>query len=809
MLYGGDKIVPIAKRIAFRCGAIGFLVLTAFGSAALYAHEPDTEPEYFVYDATDEVRAATVLGDPNRYDADVVSTDEGLLLAWLEFVPGEGDRVWVGLRRNGEWVNKKSMTDSLAAYAGPTLTRDANGTIWLSYEAETSLGWDVYVGRLDDEHDLIEPRRVSPSATVDIAHRAAADPAGGLWLVWKTDRDGQFDIVARYVDEDGLGEVQTVADSPRGDWHPAVAAGGDGALCVVWDAYDGESFNVHARRLSAGSWAEPIAIAAKPAFEGRADIAVDSQGRFWIAWEEGAENWGHVYRARRGIIENYVHLGDKRGPLHRYRTIRVACIDRDGRVKLLTEPLPQPSNELARRRPNSGEKVLPHGAFYERARLTVDLHDRPWIFYRHYYAPWMGIDPHHHVEGGWGVFARYLSASGWSPLYGFDVGQGDGLQSLALAPHKDGVEAIWTTGRTDRRKNDRPRGLVVASLKGVGRAPNPGEPLEENGAPSDGKRRIDIPARHEAMQAGGARYQLFFGDLHRHTDLSLCFVPSDGTMDDAYRYAIDVARLDFLGITDHSRDLALGDALSQLWWRSRKQVTRHRLGPTFLPFFAYERSRGDTDHNVISLRDDMLRRHTYPLPQFWSELDNDTFTIAHQPFNRVLWKHRDDANRPLLEIFQGCRDRSVEEDAHEGLNGGHRFGFIASSDHLSTSASYAGVWAGEATNESIFRAMQARRTFGATDKIRLAVRAGEHWMGEQVAATEMPPLAITADGTAPIRQIDIIVDGRVHESLSPGVQNVELRHAIELAGSHYLYVRLLQADGNQAWSSPMWVEVGE
>ena len=61
---------------------------------------------------------------------------------------------------------------------------------------------------------------------------------------------------------------------------------------------------------------------------------------------------------------------------------------------------------------------------------------------------------------------------------------------------------------------------------------------------------------------GGKRYELFFGDLHRHTDISLCFAPSDGSIDDAYRYAIDAAPLDFLGITDHTHDLAMGDELS-------------------------------------------------------------------------------------------------------------------------------------------------------------------------------------------------------------------------------------------------------
>jgi hypothetical protein len=62
---------------------------------------------------------------------------------------------------------------------------------------------------------------------------------------------------------------------------------------------------------------------------------------------------------------------------------------------------------------------------------------------------------------------------------------------------------------------------------------------------------------------GGEELRLYFGDLHRHTDLSLCFPFFDGSLDDAYRYGIEVARLDFLGVTDHTRDLAMTGGLDE------------------------------------------------------------------------------------------------------------------------------------------------------------------------------------------------------------------------------------------------------
>ena len=384
------------------------------------------------------------------------------------------------------------------------------------------------------------------------------------------------------------------------------------------------------------------------------------------------------------------------------------------------------------------------------------------------------------------------------------------MQRVELASVDDGIVAIWTTGRTDRRDNKRPRGRATArvAFKGLAAEVIPFESrvtsVVENGTKGLSQSRTD----RSTEKIGDTSYQLFYGDLHRHTDFSLCRAPIDGTIDDAYRYASDIVQLDFLGITDHARDIAQGNALSQLWWRSGKEVSRYRLGTMFFPFFAYERSRGDTsDHNVISLRDDMLRPHTYPLHVFWNELDQKTMTIPHQHIGRQTWQFHNDALRPLIEIYQGCRDAEIESHAQKGLGEGHHIGFIASSDHMSTSASYACVWAPEASRESIFLAMQARRTYAATAKIQLAVRAGDHWMGEKAKFARMPPLEVNIQGTAPIRAVTVVVDGKPQKSFTPDGREVKLRVPLQLVGKHYVYVRVLQRDGNRTWSSPIWVDV--
>ena len=793
-------------------------IIVVISTNADVSAQPDSDQTIpdFAYDTADETIVAATLGTDNEYDADVVSFEGALWCAWLQYTHDEGDRIWLGIRDDDRWIRREPITPHPGKFARPTLTADAAGRLSLSYESELQGQWEVYLSQYDEARGAFaEPQRISQSLGPDINHRVAADAEGGLWIVWQSAGEGQFDILARHVPIQAGDIIERISDSPSGDWHPHPAVTPDGSIHVAWDSYNGNDFDVLLRTRRRGEWGEILPVASSPAFEARAQIAPGPDNTVWIAWEEGSVNWGHPFfpkldaRNRPEGVPPDEAMDDLLGPLHTYRLLRMAGVLPDGSVHPLRDPLPMPSADTALGLKDRRANITLMGTHYERSRVLTDRLGRLWVAYRHYRATWYGFGYRTHVENGWGVYARCLSQQGWSDLYRFDVGQGDGMQRLEIAPDGDGIAAVWTEGRTDRRvENDpRPRGVFLGSIV-EGKSAPAGADLLVSTADSPSKW---VPPSANApvsrFETGGKEYQLVFGDLHRHTDLSLCRVPVDGTLDDCYRYAIDVAKLDFLGITDHARDIAFGDQLSLLWWRCCKEVNRHWMPSYFSPFYSYERSGQGADHNVISLHTDVLRPHTYPHPEFWKEFGTDVIMIPHIYINPVIWDEQDDLRRPLLEIFQGCRTVSIEKDAHDGLSRGYLLGFIASSDHVSTGASFACVWAERPNRESIFRGLQNRRTYGATARIYMKVVAGGHWMGETFETETMPPLEIDVVGTAPIEDVKFIVDGVVHETLHPGKQHVTLRQELDLSGKHYVYIHIKQRDGHQAWSSPIWVNV--
>ena len=190
---------------------------------------------------------------------------------------------------------------------------------------------------------------------------------------------------------------------------------------------------------------------------------------------------------------------------------------------------------------------------------------------------------------------------------------------------------------------------------------------------------------------------------------------------------------------------------------------------------------------------------------------------------------------PLVEIYQGYRTSYEYEGAPraatannqqaqksgwqpEGfwwnaLAKGYKLGVQSSSDHWSTHISYACMLAEKFTREGLVDAIRKRHAYGATDNIVLEFRASaggaEHIMGDAFAASASPRFAVKVTGTATIKQVDVIKNGKFIYTSRPGEKQAQF----ELTGSRIRRRRELvlragdcRQDGQMAWSSPMWIK---
>lgn len=705
----------------------------------------------------------------------------------------------------------------------------------LALSAAAAIQGDEY--RTDPVETLIETTLADSEEDGDRT-RAALGPGGAVLV--ESGKDGDYLVLK----VSSAPELDFEVRGPADHIGAVVAARGeDGRWLVAWDEYrgavgDGASFDVLAcwveTKPEPGPRGAPFVIAGGPRFQARPSLATDSDGAIWIAWEEGPRHWGGEYRSVDTLWNN---VTDDVGPLHTWRTSHLAKVLKDGSVAEVKGGVPMPSFDAALAAPERRDGARRIGVFYERPEIGVDHRGGLWLAYRHVHQVQLSEKgkTRSHVEYGFSVDLLRLTGRGWSDPVRLDQRQRDGDQPVRFKADGQQTLVEYTVGRSDRRRDPQAKGSVRAVL------PVPEEEpvslaevpvLVAPPAPAVALEPREVVRERPTTVVGEQAFALFGGDLHRHTDLSLCFPFYDGSLDDAYRYARGPGALDFVAITDHARDLDQGNVNGLPWKRSVAEVDRHHLPGRFVAFHAYERSQGDTDHNVISLRPDVLRPHRPPLREFWAEFDpSEVMTIPHataavegRRFCGNVWTKRDDERRPLAEVYQAFRDvDSMKELQVRALSGGQRFGFIASSDHLSTSGAFAFVWvptegAPESSldREPIFKAFRARRTYGATARIELEVRSGDRWMGEDLPGDGPFPIRVRARGSAGIARVEFWDTGSLaHVIEAEGDASLEQTWSWAGAppGEHgWLIVRIIQVDGQTAWASPFfskWERAGD
>ncbi len=784
------------------------------------------------------------------YPAAAVAPNGDLWLVFLSYDEQGSDTVKVRRRTAAGWQPAETITSTPGDFLKTAAAATPDGTLWVAWAARMDGNFDIYARKFEGKR-WSPISRLTESPGADFHHRLAADSKGNLYLVWQSFRTGDGNIYLKVFDGARWSAAIAVSSHEASEWEPVIALDSKDRLYIAYDTYRHGDYDVFLRIFQNGELGPEIPIADSPDFEARASIAIDKDDRAWIAWDNQGPNWA-LDMPHWNIDSREGDWGapadwsapDPRGRVGRKVSLRYTqgigiAVYAKGR-----RWTPQASiASVLPDEPPAGVLEIPH--------LAVDGAGVPWLFFRRWLRRNDGGGMAERPMG-WRIYASAYATDHWTEpiVLKNSAGSNDNRPSIVLQDGESLDAFFAADGRYDAAANrikpiEQRRGFVahqkIEPLRRTSALTSPELNPVEPGA-LRGHRHTAVSDRRNEIAAGTKRYRLYWGDLHRHTEIS-GDGGYDGTLWDMYRYAIDVAELDFIASTDHSYGGAGKDGLLETydWWRTQKLADVFHVPGAFMPLFGYERTLSFPygHRNVISPnrgavavpltvppeeRNTKFPRRPDELTLWQALKGSDTITIPHTiaAGGGTDWSYHDPAFETLMEIYQGCRlsyegrgaPRVNSAKRHEvgyaqnALAKGYKMGFIASSDHRSTHISYAAVYAEEPTRQGIFRALRQRHAYAATDNIVVDVRVGEAIMGDEITTSEAPEIRIAVRGTAPIDNIQIIKDNQYLYSRRPGTRNVALayRDGATEPGESYYYVRLQQTDGQMAWASPIWVD---
>jgi hypothetical protein len=829
--------------------------------------------------------------DEQDYPAAAVDRDGSVWVAYLQFTPNPkffgirmaakeppknfeelaeptgGDQIFLMHYARGAWSNPMAVSEASGDLYKPAVAVDGAGRVWVFWSANRDGNFDLYA-RAVQAGKSEKVLRLTTDPGADIVPVAATDAQGRVWVAWQAFRRGRGQIHALHQKEMSFSEEMLVASSAGNEWNPAIAASPTGEVTVAWDSYRKGDYDVYLRTFDKNGRLgpeQPVATSAR--YEAYPSLAYDPSGRLWVAWEESDIGWGKDFGA-------YETTGIA---LYQGRWIQVK-VWQNGSVFTPADPgavLPgvpalqvdssarqndpphgmQPDPQLAKNRQPSRTPPPPPRPLNEFPRLLADRGGRIWLAYRTAQPIWWtGLGT------VWFENVVSFDGRGWSnPIF---IPHSDNLLDNRPALVSTATGELIMVGSSDGRQQYHPlmrtfdipgqafaleqdpynndlyasRIVLAEPVKPATLTPTTAEASSTTGSPETS---YVHNLRQYRAKIDSAEYRILRGEFHRHTEISMDG-GRDGSMWDAWRYALDAAALDWIGCCDHDN----GFGREYPWWTTQKLTDLFLQPGTFTPMFNYERSIAypEGHRNVI-----FARRGIRTLPRL-PKVDEKTPGGAPDTkmlygylrhFNGIVashtsatnmgtdWRDNDARLEPLVEIYQGDRqnyempDAPRSNSANDSIGGwrplgfvslalekGYRLGFQASSDHISTHMSYCNLYTTGATRAAVLEALQKRHVYGATDDILADVRSGNHMMGDQFDTKELPSLKVKLAGTAPFAKVHIIKDNRYVYSREPKTANVEFTWtdtAATAGKTSYYYVRGEQQDGEIVWVSPMWI----
>ncbi len=328
-------------------------------------------------------------------------------------------------------------------------------------------------------------------------------------------------------------------------------------------------------------------------------------------------------------------------------------------------------------------------------------------------------------------------------------------------------------------------------------------------------------------------YDLYFGLLHAHTDIS----DGIGTVEEAFAHVAQVEGLDFFAVTDHSNsfdntdagDIALDGTSVSNQWAAGKAAAAAVTGETFVGIFGYEMTWQEGAHlghlntfntpgwesrDQASYADPATALETYykalgMVPGSVSQF-NHPGSFYGEFENFVQWTPEYDDAIHLLEVG-GEGNFTAYDQYTSALDAGwHLAPSISQNNHN-------GLWgdartvvlAEDLTEQSLFAAIRNYRVYATEDAdLKIWYELNGHILGSILPAADT--LEITAELEDPtdasLGKVEVITAGG---SVVAEYDTAGSRETVVLTvpvGYPYYYLRLTQPDGDVAVTAPVWVE---
>ncbi|MGD9494810.1 MAG: CehA/McbA family metallohydrolase [Armatimonadota bacterium] len=347
----------------------------------------------------------------------------------------------------------------------------------------------------------------------------------------------------------------------------------------------------------------------------------------------------------------------------------------------------------------------------------------------------------------------------------------------------------------------------------------------------------------EIVDDDSDRLNIYWGEIHGHTEMS----DGIGAFEEMFRYARDEGCQDFAAATDHACYFTDNE-----WEWMQDVANSFNERGRFVTLLGYEWA-GQQGHRCIYARGRRLKlfrgmcEPESSLDVVYSHFheNEDIVTGPHHTGAGGGLEHHDPSIERFIEVYSmwGASDRIGAPKAplfpsdhpfpaHEWLRAGAMLGFTGGGDchegksgwtpddplgqgtalhgfahQLRYRSGLTAALMPELRRRELVEALRQRRTYATTGaRILLNFEVSDVQMGQQGKA-KRAEVEAEVHAVSDLARLEVIREGKVVHSVDVAGLDAELEweDPVPVGESAWYYLHVIQRDGEEAWSSPVWL----
>jgi hypothetical protein len=211
---------------------------------------------------------------------------------WVAWNTGRDLRanIWTSHYDGILWSEPEEVAFSVPWDFHPSMVTDNSGNIWIFWQSYREVdrridAWNIY-GVYSNGSPWSSPILITGAHPdfYEVEPKSAVDSSGNVWVVWRSERKPDSDIMCSYYNGSFWLSPSYIASSTAEERDPVITVDRDGNVWVVWYARRNGNWDLYARYYDGEGWSPEIRLTDDPGYDIQTSVTADTSGRVWVLW---------------------------------------------------------------------------------------------------------------------------------------------------------------------------------------------------------------------------------------------------------------------------------------------------------------------------------------------------------------------------------------------------------------------------------------------------------------------------------------------------------------------------------------------